>query len=111
MKKIVALFAFVAFFHGATAIASPERGTPEYAKLQEYKKVQREQREREKADPSSKKPGFWAREGSRSGLTGTGNMFGGIIGNVIPGEKPGSRSEKTASSKRAPKTPILTSVT
>ncbi len=95
MKKIIALFVFAVLFQGA-AVAAPERGTPEYDKLKEYKKTQREQREREKADPSVKKPGFWAREGSRSGLTGTGNMFGNMIGSVVPGDKPGSRSEKTS---------------
>lgn len=92
MKKIVALFAFILLLQGAAVAA--ERGTPEYEKLKEYKKAQRAQREREKADPSIKKPGFWAREGSRSGLTGTKNMFGSMIGSVIPGDKPGSRTEK-----------------
>lgn len=94
MKKILALFVFALLFQGAAVAA--ERGTAEYDRLKAYKQAQREAREREKADPSAKKPGFWAREGSRSGLTGTGNMFGGLVGNLIPGGKPGSRREKTS---------------
>ncbi len=77
MKKIFALLMVLVFSQALAFAAEP--GTPEYQKMKEYKKSQRELKDREKANPSSKAQGFWEREASRSGFAGTGAMFGNAL--------------------------------
>ncbi len=89
MKKITAVLVGILLAQGAAFAADP--GTPEYQRIAEYKKQQRELHEKEKANPNPNKgQGFWAREASRSGFAGTGAMLSGAVGNVIPLDKPNS---------------------
>ncbi len=73
MKKAIAVLALAAFVSGSAFAA--EQGSPEYKKMAEYKRAQREKKSREKANPSSSAKGFWAREAERSGFAGTGAML------------------------------------
>ena len=73
MKKMMLVLALAVLVTSAAYAAEP--GSAEYKKLSEYKKAQRELKTREKANPSSNAKGFWAREGERSGFSGTGQMF------------------------------------
>jgi hypothetical protein len=70
-----------------------QRGTPEYEKMKEYKRTQREKRNNPSADPKGEAKGFWAREAERSGFAGTAAMFGNAITGAIPLDKPNSRKE------------------
>lgn len=81
MKKTIGLVLISLFLGGATAIAA-ERGTPEYEKLKEYKKAQREK----KASGVSEKTGptFWDREAERSGLNRVNPNFSGFIKALNP---------------------------
>lgn len=87
MKKIVMILALVMLVQG---VASAET---DRERLIAYKKQQRELKEREKANPSPKAKGFWAREASRSGLAGTGAMLTGAVSSVVPLDKPNSRKK------------------
>jgi len=89
MKKAVAVL--LLFLSAQAVVFAATPGTPEYAELSAYKKAQREQKEKEKANPSLKQKGFWAKEAERSGFAGTGAMFAGAVGSVVPLDKPGSR--------------------
>ena len=80
---------FVLLFQGIYPVFAATPGTPEYEKLKEYKKSQRER----KANPSPNAKGFWRREAERSGFAGTAAMFGNAVTGVIPLEKPNSRKE------------------
>ena len=101
MKKIAAGFIGLAFVLAFSAPAfAVQRGTPEYQKMIEVKKAQREKREAKKAVEKTavesgtagpKKPGFWQREAARSGFAGTGAMFGNAVHSVVPLDKPNSR--------------------
>lgn len=91
MKKAALVLGLILLTQGFAVAA--ERGTPEYDKMKEYKKAQREQRDREKTSGEIKE-GFWAREAKRSGFAGTGAMFGNGIASVVPLDKPNSRKEK-----------------
>ncbi|GEM_PF-3207866 len=95
MKKWITVLAFILFAQGAAAPAAvaAERGTPEYDRLKEVKKAQREQKERERASPSAKAKGFWEKEAERSGFAGTGAMFSNAVFGAIPLDKPNSRKE------------------
>jgi hypothetical protein len=92
MKKVlITVFALV-LSAGFTAPAfSATPGTPEYQRLKELKKAQRAEKEREKANPSAKAKGFWAKEAERSGFAGTGAMFSNAVSGAIPLDKPNSR--------------------
>ena len=70
-----------------------ERGTPEYERLKEYKKAQREKKDQ--PQPKGEAKGFWQKEAERSGFAGTAAMFGGVVTNAIPLDKPNSRKEQT----------------
>ncbi|OIO37643.1 MAG: hypothetical protein AUJ72_04145 [Candidatus Omnitrophica bacterium CG1_02_46_14] len=89
MKRIATIFAtlcLLANFAGFALAAKP--GTPEYQKLKEYKKTEREK----KNTPSTlKEKGFWQKEAERSGFAGTAAMFTNAVSNAIPLDKPNSR--------------------
>lgn len=85
--SVVALFVFL--FQAAPAAIAATRGTPEYEKLKEYKKAQREK----KPNPSPNAKGFWQKEAERSGFAGTAAMFGNAIAAAVPLDKPNSRKE------------------
>ncbi len=89
MKKYTWAILFVVFLTQLclTAASAAERGTPEYEKMKEYKKAQRENKS---SKPASSEKGFWQREAERSGFAGTGAMFGNAISSVIPLDKPNS---------------------
>ena len=91
MKKITLFFLTVLFlfgFFGFAAAAQP--GTPEYEKLKEYKKTQREKKSAPAASTAGEK-GFWQKEAERSGFAGTAAMFGNAVSSVVPLDKPNSR--------------------
>ena len=91
MKKITMFFLTVLFlfnFFGFAAAAQP--GTPEYEKLKEYKKTQREKKNTPAA-PTGGEKGFWQKEAERSGFAGTAAMFGNAVSGVVPLDKPNSR--------------------
>ena len=89
MKKIQIVFLVILFLSnllGFAAAAQP--GTPEYEKLKEYKKNQREHR----TNPATVgEKGFWQKEAERSGFAGTAAMFGNAVAAVAPLDKPNSR--------------------
>ena len=87
MKKIILFLALTVLVQSA-AFAETDR-----ERLIAYKKQQRELKEREKANPSPKAKGFWAREASRSGFAGTGAMLSGAVFSVVPLDKPNSKRE------------------
>ena len=80
----------VLLFQGMSAVAATP-GTPEYEKLKEYKKAERERKAN--ASPESQEKGFWQKEAERSGFAGTAAMFGNAVTGVIPLDKPNSRKE------------------
>lgn len=91
MKRSLVFSVMVLFiFQGATAFAV-QRGTPEYEKMKEYKRLQREKRNNPSANPQGEAEGFWAREAKRSGFAGTAAMFGNAVTGAIPLDKPNSR--------------------
>ena len=83
MKKI-ALLVFVALASLEICAWAATPGTPEYDRLKEFKKVQRQQREAAAKDPAKAEKSFWQKEAERSGFAGTGAMFGNAIGGVLP---------------------------
>ena len=91
MKKITMFFLTVLFlFNGLGFAAAAQPGTPEYEKLKEYKKAQREQKNAPAASTAGEK-GFWQKEAERSGFAGTAAMFGNAVSTVVPLDKPNSR--------------------
>jgi hypothetical protein len=90
-RTCVFVFAAVVFFQSAGISFAIPRGTPEYEKMKEYKRQQRELKNNPTARPQGQASGFWAREASRSGLAGTAAMFGGVLSSAIPLEKPNAR--------------------
>ena len=91
MKKwFSSMVCLVLLFQGLGVALAAARGTPEYEKLKEYKKSQKQR----KADPSANAKGFWQREAERSGFAGTAAMFGNAVSNVVPLDKPNSGKEK-----------------
>ena len=92
MKRIVAFVIGALFFLGSYGPAfAVQRGTPEYEKMKEYKRLQREKRNDPSAAPQGEAEGFWAREARRSGFAGTAAMFGNAITGAVPLDKPNSR--------------------
>lgn len=74
MKKWMALFLFCLFAAQGNAFAIAH-DSPEYEKMREYKRQQREKRELEKVNPQTAEKGFWQKEAERSGLAGTFGML------------------------------------
>ena len=92
MKKLIAILMLLALTEGSAFAA--QRGTPEYEKLKEMKKANRELKMRTKAEPSAKAKGFWEREAERSGFAGTGAMFSNALSHALPLDAPNSRKNK-----------------
>ena len=88
MKKIQIVFLVILFLSNLLSLASAQPGTPEYEKLKEYKKTQREHR---KNPAAGSEKGFWQKEADRSGFAGTAAMFGNAVAGAVPLEKPNSR--------------------
>ncbi len=89
MRKAVRMSVLIVLLAGLSVpVLAAERGTPEYEKMKEYKKAQRENKG---SKPASTEKGFWQKEAERSGFAGTGAMFGNAISSVIPLDKPNSR--------------------
>ncbi len=87
-RNISALIVSVLFLSGLVPAFSAEPGSPEYQKMKEYKAAQRKAREAQEANGGGntvkKAPGFWDREGERSGLTQTGQGMGSFFKNINP---------------------------
>ncbi|PIU39865.1 MAG: hypothetical protein COT00_04740, partial [Candidatus Omnitrophica bacterium CG07_land_8_20_14_0_80_50_8] len=77
---------FLVSFSGFALAA--KAGTPEYEKLKEYKKTQRE---KNNLPETARAKGFWQKEAERSGLAGTAAMFGNAVTDALPLDKPNSR--------------------
>ncbi len=87
MKRVMSVLIFSVFlFQGIQAMAM-QPGTPEYEKMKEYKKSQREK----KGTPASTEKGFWQKEAERSGFAGTFAAATNAVGSVVPLDKPNSR--------------------
>ena len=94
MKKIVGVVSLMLFVAQGLALASAQPGTPEYEKLKEYKRAQREKKsvqEKAQASGAPAEKSFWQKEAERSGLAGTAAMFGNAVSGVVPLDKPNSR--------------------
>ena len=89
MKKVAGVFIGILFLcQGISLSLAAQPGTPEYEKLKEYKKAQREK----KTVPGAvKEKGFWQKEADRSGFAGTAAMVTHAVTDVIPLDKPNSR--------------------
>ena len=83
MKRIIGLWVGLFLLQGATLAYASQPGTPEYEKMKEYKKSQREKKA---AGPVEKN--FFQKEAERSGLAGSVMAVGHIAGSVVPLEKP-----------------------
>ncbi len=89
MKKIVAgiLFLMCFVFYGTSFALTPEEAREAHFKeMKEIKDKQRQERAIEKKNPSPKSnvPGFWEKEGERSGLGGTSSRMGNFFKNLNP---------------------------
>mgnify|MGYP001591209862 CR=1 FL=1 len=90
MKKVVASVLFLSFFafHGASFAVTPEEAKEaRFKEVKAIKEKQRLEREAEKKNPSVKEkgqPGFWEKEGERSGLGGSGTRTGNFLKNLNP---------------------------
>ena len=90
MKKITALVLFLSFFSfcGVSFAVSPEQeSNPHYKEMKALKEKQRIEREAEKKNPTANKngqPGFWEKEGERSGLGGSSSRAGTFLKNMNP---------------------------
>ena len=84
MKKRTGIFIALVVLISASSAMAAERGTPEYERLKEYKKAQREGKGTPGAASGKKAPGFWEKEGERSGLGSTGSNVGNFFRNLNP---------------------------
>ena len=90
MKKLTAgvLFLLLFGFQGVSQAFTPEEAKEAHFKeMKELKEKQRVAREAEKKNPvasQNKAPGFWDKEGERSGLGGSGNRMGTFVKNLNP---------------------------
>ncbi len=89
MKKIVVWTLFLGLVCANAFAVSPEEA--EKAHYQEMRKIKEQQRvshEAEKAgtpaNATKKAPGFWEKEGERSGLGGNGSRFSNFFSNLNP---------------------------
>ncbi|MGH7197357.1 MAG: hypothetical protein ACREH5_01275 [Candidatus Omnitrophota bacterium] len=94
MRKLIVVFVLVSMaLCAAGPVFAVQRGTPEYEKMKEYKRLQREKKNNPSAQPQGEAEGFWAREAKRSGFAGTAAMFGNALTGAVPLDKPNSRKE------------------
>ena len=91
MKKVTAIVLFLSFFafHGILFAMTPEEAKEaRFKEVKAIKEKQRAEREAEKKNPpasqKSGQPGFWEKEGERSGLGGSGNRAGTFFKNLNP---------------------------
>ncbi|MBI2095048.1 MAG: hypothetical protein HYT89_02650 [Candidatus Omnitrophica bacterium] len=85
MKKAIGMLIFAVFLlQGAGIAFAAERGTPEYERLKEYKRVQREKRMNERKDSGANGSAFWSQELERSGLKEVGPKVGRFLKNLNP---------------------------
>ena len=90
MKKITTgILLLMSFtFYGVSRAMTPEEAKE--ARFKEVKAIKDKQREAraavKTAAPSAEKktPGFWEKEGERSGLGGSGNRFGSFVKDLNP---------------------------
>lgn len=87
MKKYFGFFVLTMLL-SQTFVLAAAPGTPEYEKLKEYKKAQREKKN---SSAASSEKGFWQKEAERSGFAGTAAMFGNAVSGAVPLDKPNSR--------------------
>jgi hypothetical protein len=98
MRKLTGIFLAVLIGSGMSMPSfAAQRGTPEYQKLVEYKRMKRQEKEKRAQGvmPPAEKT-FWQKEAERSGFAGTGRMFAGALGNAIPLDKPNSGKKSSA---------------
>ena len=86
MKKIVFCAMLIGILASSAYAMSPEES--EKARYQEMKKIKDAQRAARLAEQSSpsmanKTPGFWEKEGERSGLGETGNRISSFFGGLV----------------------------
>ena len=90
MKKIAvwSLFLVMLTASGLAVAMTPDEAQEAHRKeMKAIKDTQRQAREAKKANPSSaadQTPGFWQKEGERSGLGGSGNRMGTFFKNLNP---------------------------
>ena len=90
MKKITAgiLFLMCFAFHGISSAMTPEEAKQAHFKdVKEIKEKQRQERKSVKNNPPTAKsnaPGFWEKEGERSGLGGSSSRMGTFLKNLNP---------------------------
>ncbi len=82
------LFAsFFAFYGVAFAMSPEEAKEAHFKQMKELKDKQRVEREAAKTNAPAKsngQPGFWDKEGERSGLGGSGSRMGNFVKNLNP---------------------------
>ena len=91
MKKLVVWSLFLMMFTTsgfALAVEGPDAAREAHRKeMKSVKDAQRQTREAKKStaqNPADKKPGFWDKEGERSGLGNSGNRVGTFFKNLNP---------------------------
>ena len=91
MKRIAVLLLFSVMLttNGfAATVTGPDAARDAHRKeMKVIKDAQRQDREAKKSapqNPADKKPGFWDREGERSGLGSSGNKVGTFFKNLNP---------------------------
>ena len=86
MNRVISVLVFLVVLFQGSQVMAMDQGTPEYAKMKEYKKAQRE---KAKTGPAEKN--FWQKEAERSGLAGTFAAATNMVSNAVPLDKPNSR--------------------
>ena len=95
MKKVIGMLVFTVFLlQGAMIASAAERGTPEYERIKEYKKVQREKKMNEKQTSGGNGSAFWSKELDRSGLKEVGPKVGKFVKGLNPAPFFKSQKEK-----------------
>ena len=90
MKKVAGAVLFLmcfAFLGVSYALTPEEAKEAHFKEVKEIKEKQRQERSAIKAGSSSaekKAPGFWEKEGERSGLGGSGSRVGKFVKNLNP---------------------------
>lgn len=101
MKRKVAVMVMLALALGGASAYAAKEDDPHYQEMKKYKAEQRAKKEAEKSNPSPKKPGFWDREGERSGLSGTGQGISGFLKKLNPAPFFKNQQEKYEARKAA----------